>query len=86
MWQERLPQERVKTAPRLPLARLVGGLPRRLLGAAVLVTVVTAVVLGSFGFGTIAELLGGVVVLTLAALAAEPMWRRTRHRATTWWR
>ncbi|MHB1525405.1 MAG: hypothetical protein ACYDEA_08480 [Candidatus Dormibacteria bacterium] len=86
MWQERLPRESAETAPRLPLGRLAWGLASRLLVATVLLTVVAAVVLGSFGLGTIAELLGAAVVLALAALAAEPMWRRTRHRATTWWR
>ncbi len=86
MWQERLPRELGDTAPAQSLGMVVGHLMGRLLFGAGLLAVVAAVVLGSFGFAPLGKLLGAVVVLGVVALAAEPLWHRTRRRASSWWR
>jgi len=86
MWQERLPRERDEAAPQRALGSLIGELAGKLLLAVGVLGVAAAVVLGSFGYATIAELIGAAIVLALAALAVEPIWRRTRHRASSWWR
>lgn len=86
MWQERLPRELGEANPAQSLGTVVRHLLGRLVLVAGLLAVVAAVVLGSFGFATVGELLGALIVLGVVGLAAEPLWHRTRRRASSWWR
>jgi len=86
MWQERLPRELGETSPTQSLGTVVGRQMGRLLVGLGLLAVVAAVVLSSFGFAMVGELLGAIIALALVALAAEPLWLRTRRRASSWWR
>ncbi|HVD02573.1 MAG TPA: hypothetical protein VNF75_00275 [Candidatus Dormibacteraeota bacterium] len=48
--------------------------------------VVAAVVFGSFGFTLASELMAAAILLILAGAALQPVWRRSRERADSWWR
>jgi hypothetical protein len=47
--------------------------------------VIAAVVLGSFGFTSVAEAMGGAILLLLAGAALEPFWHRTNRTGGERW-
>jgi hypothetical protein len=48
--------------------------------------VVAAVLVGSFGLTSIAEAMGGAILLLLAGAALEPFWRRAKRSSPERWR
>jgi hypothetical protein len=86
MWQDPLPPESNKPEPRPALLSVLARWGNRLGLAAVPVAVAAAVVVRSLGYTVVGDLLGGFALLLLAGFAAEPLWRRSRRRAVSWWR
>ncbi len=85
LWEERLPREKTSVGPRLSAAWLVRQWGGRTLMALVPILVVAAVVLGSFGYSLLGEVIAGVILLILAAAVLVPMVERARGNRHSGW-
>ncbi len=86
LWEERLPREQGEPRPRVPIGSWFGRWSGRVLMALIPLLVIAAVVLGSFGWTSVAEAMGGAILLLLAGAALEPLWHRGRRGSRVGWR
>lgn len=86
LWEERLPREQGEPRPKLQIGSLFGRWGSRMVMALIPLLVVAAVLVGSFGLTSIAEAMGGAILLLLAGAALEPFWRRAKRSSPERWR